>query len=92
MLLSLYDKKDSIGLFHQFTDTVFLKESSDLQNQYDTLSKLIELYPILQYRDDYMKGIKTTVDLTVALASMITLLAFYYQFPYIYRICYEELY
>lgn len=34
-----------MGLFHKFTDTVFLKEDSDLQNRYDVLSKLIELYP-----------------------------------------------
>lgn len=34
-----------MGLFHKFTDTVFLKEDSDLQDRYDALSKLIELYP-----------------------------------------------
>ena len=34
-----------MGLFHKFTDTVFLKENSDLQDRYDVLSKLIELYP-----------------------------------------------
>lgn len=34
-----------MGLFHKFTDTVFLKEDSDLQDRYDVLSKLIELYP-----------------------------------------------
>lgn len=34
-----------MGLFTKFTDTVFLKENSDLQDRYDVLSKLIKEYP-----------------------------------------------
>lgn len=34
-----------MGLFNKFTDTVFLKENSDLQARYDALSKLLNEYP-----------------------------------------------
>lgn len=41
-----------MGLFHKFTETVFLKEDSDLERRLEALSKLIELYPS---NDDLLK-------------------------------------
>ena len=49
-------------LFNTFSDTVFLKESSDLQKQYDALVKLNKEYPNNYAIEDNLYRIKKGID------------------------------